>query len=161
MSDRANIRWATEADFDELGRVMFEAVHGVRSHYSEPQKKAWVREPRKGDDWNNRLTSQAIILQEDCGSIHGFMSLALNGYIDFAYIRPTAQGTGLFKKLYKRIEQKGLEDQLDRLWVHASLLAQPAFVAVGFRIIKKEQVELGGQAFDRFEMEKLFNSRKN
>ncbi|MEL7336471.1 MAG: hypothetical protein AAFN70_09765, partial [Planctomycetota bacterium] len=41
-----------------------------------------------------------------------------------------------------------------RLWAHASLMAQPAFAAVGFRAIKEETVQIDDQVLRRFEMEK-------
>jgi hypothetical protein len=41
-----------------------------------------------------------------------------------------------------------------RLWVHASLMAQPAFAAVGFSITEHQVVQIGDQAFKRAYMEK-------
>jgi putative acetyltransferase len=45
-----------------------------------------------------------------------------------------------------------------RLWVHASLMAEPAFAAVGFSVKRPEEVEIGGERFQRFEMEKILSS---
>ena len=82
------------------------------------------------------------------------MSLAESGYIDLAFIRPSSQGTGIFRKLYESIEKLAMQNGIRRLWVHASLMAQPAFTAMGFSITKKEVVQVGDQSLDRFEMEK-------
>ena len=109
---------------------------------------------RKGEAWRERLAAQDVVLAFDGKRILGFMSLAPRGYVDFAYIRPDCQGTGLFRRLYARIEGLAVEQGLARLWVHASLTAQTAFTAAGFAIVKKERVSIGDQEFERFEMEK-------
>lgn len=83
------------------------------------------------------------------------MSLAADGYIDFAYIRPEAQHTGLFREMLERIQDRGRSKGHETLWVHASLMAQPAFTALGFTIKKREDVLIGTERFERFEMEKL------
>ncbi len=134
---------------------MYDAVHNGKSPYSEAQRNAWVPEPRSGETWNSRLEDQDIVLQEQGARIDGFMSLTPDGYVDFAYIRPPAQGSGLFKKLYARLEAKAMAEGQTRLWVHASLAAKPAFSAVGFSVCQKEQVEISGEALVRYEMEKI------
>ncbi len=154
MNTSLKFRWAAPADYDALGEVMFDAARNGPSRYDEAQRRAWVGAPRSGDDWSARLAAQQVIIAETGGDILGFMSLAANGYLDFAYIRPGAQGTGLFRKMYDRIESAAIANGEARIWVHASLNAQSAFSAVGFDIIREETVTIGDQALDRFEMEK-------
>ena len=159
MMKSADIRWAHKKDYTQLGHVMFDAVHNGPSLYREAQKTAWVPVPRSGKDWEDRLGTQAVILAESSDQITGFMSLAPKGYIGFAYIRPSAQGSGLFKRLYKEIEQRAIEEGIERLWVHASLMAQPAFAAVGFAIIEEQTIDVLGQSIERYEMQKLLGER--
>jgi putative acetyltransferase len=148
------IREATAGDYDTISDVMFDAVRNGRSEYTEEQRRAWVSQPRSGISWNERLKSQRILVAIRAGQIVGFMSLAANGYIDFVFIRPSAQGTGVFRPLYEAMEKLAQVNGETRHWVHASLMAQPAFNAMGFTITKKETVEIGEQTLDRFEMEK-------
>lgn len=75
------------------------------------------------------------------------MSLASYGYIDCAFIRPSAQGTGVFRRLYESIEVLARRNNETRLWVHASLMAQPAFGAMGFVITKRETVQVGDRSY--------------
>ena len=96
-----------------------------------------------------------VLVADNMTTIVGFMSLAENGYIDFAYIRPATQSTGLFRRLFNEVEELAMQLSEKRLWVHASLMAQPAFTAMGFSIVREEVVELGGQSFQRYEMEKV------
>ncbi|WP_366874569.1 GNAT family N-acetyltransferase [uncultured Roseobacter sp.] len=67
---------------------------------------------------------------------------------------PGHQGTGLFRKLYDHIEQWARGRREPRLWTHASLMAQPAFRAMGFLVIHHETVVRDGQSLARAEMEK-------
>lgn len=154
MNEKVQLRQATSADYDTLGEVMYEAVRKGRSHYSETQREAWVPEPRTGKDWFERLDKQAIVVAESSDQIVGFMSLAADAYLDFAYIRPSAQGSGLFRRMYAEIEQLAVKSSQDRIWVHASLMAQPAFASVGFSVLKRETVMIGKESFERYEMEK-------
>ena len=149
------LRWTTEADFDALGEVMFAAVREGESPYTDAQRHAWVPEPRRGSEWRTRLISQEIIVAEAEGRLLGFMSLAEGGYIDFAYIRAEARGAGLFRELFQRILDVAQAKGLPLLWVHASLTAEPAFSALGFVARRREQVTIGGEVLDRFEMEMM------
>ena len=98
---------------------------------------------------------QDIIVAETDTGIVGFMSLAAGGYIDFAYIRPEAQHTGLFRQMFEGIHERARAKGYELLWVHASLMAEPAFTALEFTIRKREEVVIGAERFERFEMEKL------
>ena len=148
------LREGTPADHAALAEVMYEAVRTGPSRYAEAQREAWVPAPRSGPSWTDRLAAQTVILDEDEGGVRGFMTFADGGYVDFAYIRPAAQRSGLFRRLLGEIVQRAEARGLDRLWVHASLTAEPAFSACGFTIVRRETVELGGRSFDRFEMER-------
>ena len=154
METTLQVRKATAEDYATVSEVMFDAVRNGPSKYTQSQRRAWVPEIRSGASWIARLDSQTIFLAELASECLGFMSLADKGYIDFAYVRPTAQGTGVFSRLYRSIESLALERGEARLWVHASLMAQPAFSAKGFRIRNLETVEISDQTLDRYEMEK-------
>jgi putative acetyltransferase len=147
------LRWATNADYADLADVMFDAVRNGRSAYSDEQRRAWVPERRSGGDWSARLDKQIVTIGEDDGGVVGFMSLGEDGYIDFAYIRPRAQEQGLFRKLFAEIERRSHARDDARLWVHASLMAEPVFAAMGFSIIERQIVAIGPEQFERFEME--------
>jgi putative acetyltransferase len=154
MRSERSFRWAEQSDYPALADVMFDAVRNGPSHYTQGQRRAWVPKPRGGPDWTDRLAQQDIIVAESDTGIVGFLSLAAGGYIDFAYIRPEAQRTGLFRQLLDRIMERASEGEHDRLWVHASVMARPAFEALGFTVKKREEVAIGAELFERFEMEK-------
>lgn len=132
---------------------MFDAVRNGESRYTEAQRAAWVPAPRSGPDWTARLQGQEILVAEQEGRALGFVSLAESGYVDFAYIRPEAQHSGLFRQLLSRIVERAISKGEPRLWTHASLMAEPAFERLGFEVRRREQATIGDQSFDRCEME--------
>ena len=154
MADQIEIRRATPNDYDALADVMFDAVRHGASQYTEAQREAWLPRPRSGASWAERLNAQIVYVAARSTHLSGFMSLATDGYIDLAFIRPSDQGSGVFRRLYAAIETASRNNGATRLWVHASLMAQAPFAAMGFSIIKQETVEVGGQFLDRFKMEK-------
>ena len=152
------IRRAVASDYNELGQVMFEAVRQGDSPYTELQRKAWVESPRSGDDWNKRLMNQTVFLAECDEKVHGFMTIDQNGNIDLAFIRLQSRGVGIFRLLYDSIECEAKRAGFKELVVHASLMARPAFEAVGFRVTDNERVIVRDVAFDRFRMAKQIHS---
>lgn len=158
MDASCTIRTGDVRDSAALAEVMFEAVRRGPSKYTSAQLAAWVPEIRSGPEWSKRLMSQAIWVAEQDQVVVGFMSLAENGYIDLAFIRPSHQGTGVFRGLYERMEQSARARGVKRLWVHASLMAQPAFSAMGFSAIEEQAIEVRGEVLRRFEMEKSLES---
>ncbi len=154
MNMQKTLRWATEDDFDQLGEVMFDAIRNGPSLYSEEQRIAWLPAPFSGTEWIEKLAGQSIILEDMSGHVTGFMSLAPKGYINLVFIRPSAQGTGLFRRLYENIETKARADGVQVLSVHASLMARPAFAAMGFTVTTEETAERNNQMLRRFAMEK-------
>lgn len=155
MPHTHTLSWATPTDYDSLGDIVFDAVRNGSSKYTESQRAAWVPVRRGGEEWAARLKGQVIAIARDETRFVGFMSLAPEGYIDFAFIRPDAQGNGLFRRLFAMIEDKARSQNEPRLWTHASLMAQPAFAAVGFTVVEHEVVQIGDQRFERAKMEKF------
>ena len=61
----------------------------------------------------------------------------------------------MFRELFKRILDLAGANGLPLLWIHASITAEPAFSALGFVARRREQVTIGGEVLDRFEMEMI------
>lgn len=140
-------------DAQTLGQVMWRAIHEGASAYSQAQRDAWLQVPPTGEAWVAKLAGQAVHVAADQGVPVGFMTRD-GSYVDLAFVLPDWQGRGVFSALCARVEAEARALGLDRLWVHASLTAQPAFEARGFRVIAHETVERNGQTLARAEMEK-------
>lgn len=149
-----DVREAHVREADALGQIMWDAIHHGPSLYSTAQRAAWMPVVPAGTGWAKRLGDQRIWVAERAGHLAGFVTLADAGYVDFAYVSPQAQGQGVFRALMTTLENAARADAEPRLWTHASLMAQPAFARLGFRVIRHETVERNGQTLDRAEMEK-------
>lgn len=148
------IRIAETADFDALGHVMFDAIRCGPSPYSTAQRVAWIAEPPSGAAWHEKLAAQFVVAGFADKAPVGFVTLCANGYLDLAYIVPAARGAGLFQRLYAQVERHATAQGMVRIWVHASLMAQPAFTGLGFNVVQHEAVERAGQTLARAMMEK-------
>ncbi len=146
------LRTGCAADYDALGELMFDAIHNGPTKYTAAQSEAWAPEMRSGSDWADRLSGKDVIMAEQDGVALGFMSIEPGGYIDFAYIRPSAQGSGLFRRLYCAVHARAKAAGETQLSTHASLMAQPAFTAMGFDVDFHEIVEVDGQQLARAHM---------
>ncbi|MEL7090849.1 MAG: GNAT family N-acetyltransferase [Pseudomonadota bacterium] len=129
---------------------MFAAIHADQSLYSPAQREAWCPRPPQGPDWAKRLAGQRIWVAGEPPV--GFVTLADGGYVDFAYVLPEAQGRGVFRAMMNALEAVATGP---RLWTHASLMAQPAFAALGYDIVHHEVVARGDQTLPRALMEKI------
>lgn len=148
------IRWAEPEDERALAEVLYAAVHEGPSLYTKAQRAAWVPHFPECQAWAARLAPLQVAVAEAGHEIVGFMALGPDGYVDLAFVRPAHQGTGVFRRLYQPIEAQARQAAEPRLWTHASLMAQPAFQAVGFSIIEHETVQRAGESLQRAKMEK-------
>ncbi|WP_299139011.1 GNAT family N-acetyltransferase [uncultured Tateyamaria sp.] len=149
-----HVRPTLDGEQDALGRIMFRAIHEGHSAYTPAQRSAWCAEPPAGAPWAARLTPMTVRVAEANGAPIGFMARQ-ETYVDFTFVLPDWQGRGVFSALFARAEADARAEGLRRLWVHASLMAQPAFAAQGFRVIRHETVPRNGETLDRAEMEKV------
>jgi putative acetyltransferase len=148
------IREARPEDAPALAQVFFAAVREGASLYTQAQRAAWLPEPPEPTAFAARLARNAVVVAETSGALVGFMTLDAAGYIDLAFVRPEHQGRGVFRALSARLEVLARAEGMQRLSVHASLMAQPAFRAAGFAVIQHETVQRGGEVLARAEMEK-------
>lgn len=146
------IRWANPAEYDALGRVMYDAIRQGRSPYTPAQRRAWLPAPNAGPGWAARLAAQRVAVAE---GLTGFMTLDDFGQIDLAFILPGARGKGLFRALLGALE---FVATTPRLTTHASLAAIGPFAAMGFSELRRESVVRAGETLGRALMEKQLNA---
>lgn len=154
MSETPSIRLATASEYDDLGKLIYDAIHIDNAAYSEAEKRAWMPAPPGGLAWAARLAVQEIWVAEAGRDLVGLITLAHGGCIDFAYILSAYRGSGLFQRLYEMLENEARAENVDRLWSHASLMATPALEKRGFRVVRPDPVERDGETLMRFEVEK-------
>jgi putative acetyltransferase len=139
-----------------LAEVYHAAVHeGAASAYSAEQRAAWSPAAPSGDGWAARIAGADTLVAERDGRVLGFMAWEpAKGWIDLAFVRPEAMGTGVAAALYAVIEGRARAVRIARLSVDASELARPFFARQGWRVVAREEVVRGGVTLHRYRMEK-------
>lgn len=149
------LRWATAQDAEGLRQVFYASVRDGPSPYTQAQRAAWAPQLPDADAWAKRLSGLHTAVYDVNGQSVGFMTVEQGGYIDLAFILAEHRGAGVFRALFGMIEQWAVDHREPLLWTHASLLAEPAFQAMGFLVIHHETVARSGQTLDRAKMEKV------
>lgn len=149
------VRDFVDADAAALGQLMYDAVRqGTVDFYDAAQRAAWMPQPRSGAAWLQRLQTPQTWVAEDEQGFAGFMTLADDGYIDLAYVRPDAMGTGVAQALYAVLEQEALSRRYQRLYSEASHLAQRFFTRQGWQLVKTQTLVSNEVAMQNHQMEK-------
>jgi putative acetyltransferase len=142
-------------DLDDLIAVFTGSVRIVaRRDYSEAQVMAWAPDQPDRQRWAERCGSRPTWVAEIEGVIVGFSDLEPDGYLDRMYVHHAYQGRGVASALLDRVQAAAKAQGLDRLFTEASITARPFFERRGFVVLAPQTVEVRGQRFTNFRMEK-------
>ncbi|AZV77561.1 GNAT family N-acetyltransferase [Parasedimentitalea marina] len=140
-------------DAETLFAIFYEAIHdGASAHYSLAQRQAWAPGSTMPATWPDRLAALDVCVAQSDGEIAGFMAASLQGYIDFAFVRPRWMGRSVAQTLYDVILERARGANLTRMTTHASLLARPFFARQGWQVDEMEIVDINGEQLKRFAM---------
>ena len=155
MIKHVDIRPLAADDYRTVGRIYFCAVHeGTRSAYSYQQRLAWGGDTIDLDGWKMRVEALTGFVAEHDGEPLGFITIDQTGYVQFAFVLPSATGTGVGKALLNAAEQWAKEHGATQLTTEASLVARPFFLKSGWLVIEEEHVERKGVILMRSKMQK-------
>lgn len=155
MSIKIHIRPLAADDYWAVARIFFYAVHdGTKAAYSYPQRLAWGGETIDLDHWKARLASLSGYLAEVDGEPVGFLTIDQTGYVDLAFVLPSASGKGIGGALLAAAEQSARAQGARDLTAEASLIAYPFFLKHGWHALEAEYVERNGVVLQRYRMQK-------
>ena len=141
------IRTYRSSDAPALARLFYETVHSVNlQDYTLEQAGAWA--PRQIDltAWDRSLARHfTVVALEDSRTI-GFGDMAPDGYLDRLYVARTHLRRGVASALCDALPGARV--------TRASLTARPFFLARGYRVVEKLQVERRGVLLASLLMEK-------
>lgn len=149
-------RPATEADLAVLWALRTRAVRiSCASHYP----------PEVIDTWSAAAPPATMpllvragggIVAEDAGRLLGYAVLdAETGEVDAVFVDPGAHGQGIGRALLAALEAMARAQDLDRLFLSASLNAVPFYERAGFRALRERLVpHRSGIAIQALQMEK-------
>lgn len=149
------IRHIRPEDYFSVSRIFFCAVHEGTSHaYSLAERRAWGGDTIDLPRWKDRLITLTGFIAEVGGEPVGFITVDQMGYIDLAFVLPSAAGKGIGSAILGRAEHLAMTQGATCLTTAASLAARPFFQKHGWVALKEEQVERGGVTLKRYQMQK-------
>lgn len=156
MNNEILVRLFEAADADAAAQIFYDAVRiGAAEFYDEAQRAAWAVDVPDSDVWRDRLLAQPTFVAISDAQLVGYMTIAADGYIDLAFVRPDRIGTGVAKALYDAVEAKAIELGASRLYSEASYLAKRFFERQGWVVVKPQIIERHGVTLTNFVIEKL------
>jgi len=147
------LRRARPGDGIAAWGVLHRAVHeGAAAAYTPAQRHAWAPAAAP-PGWEAGLLAGHTVLAQTRGRICGFMTLAGDGHLDYAYVLPEAMGTGLAHRLLDRLERQARADGLTLLTTEASLLARRFLLRRGWQVLARQDVIRDGIALPNYRMQ--------
>ena len=155
MNAQIHIRPLMTEDYSAVGRIFFCAVHeGTRTAYSYQQRLAWGGDAIDLDSWKSRVEALDGFVAESDGEPIGFITIDRTGYVDMAFVLPSASGKGVGRTLLKAAEDWAKDNGATHLITEASLAAHPFFLKRGWLAVEEEHVERKGVVLKRYKMRK-------
>ena len=152
---KISIRPLSGDDYAAAARIFFCAVHeGTRSAYTYPQRLVWGGQAIDLDHWRARISKVTGFVADHADEPVGFMTIDRSGYVDLAFVMPSAMGQGVGKALLAAVEGWAKENGARQLSTAASLVARPFFLNCGWQVLEEEQVQREGITLNRFRMGK-------
>jgi putative acetyltransferase len=141
-------------DLDAAIAVFQCAVRGIASKdYDQQQILAWSQVDRQR--WQQRLNDSKVWLAEIERRIVGIISLEAVGHLDLLFTDAEYQRRGVATALYRTVEQWARENGVTSMVTEASITAKPFFIHQGFDVIAQQLVQVRGQAFINYQMQKV------
>lgn len=141
----------------QIRLIYHDAVqHLEHPRYSKAKKDAWSSKPRSIKYWHNQLKKLVTFVAIDNDEVLGFIALDPHfnrlGYIHYLYVKPSAQGKGVAKKLIKQIVNYANVSGFSSLSVDASYASKSLFLSAGFTVINPSYHYIKGQTLNGFSM---------
>ena len=139
------IRKYKEGDHIYIAKIFPRAVHEIGSTvYSQEQCLAWSDTEPNPEHWKERCEEKQPFVYVLEGRVVGFCELDPDGHIDCTYIDPDFQRKGIASQLVSHAVEAAFQDGNERVYVEASICAQPLFEKLGFTVVQEQTVMIKG-----------------
>ena len=140
-------------DIDDIVQLFYDTVHTINARdYTQQQLDVWATGEVDRAGWNESFLSHTTAVALVNNRIVGFGDMNANGYLDRLYVHKNFQRIGIASAICQWLEDKIRSNQYV---THASITARPFFEAIGYIVIKQQQVERQGVFMTNFVMEKV------
>jgi GNAT superfamily N-acetyltransferase len=132
-------RRAEQADLAAMWALRTRAVRvSCASHYAPDLIDAWCATPAP-ERLPALVEAGGALLAEEDGRMLGYAILDLDsGEVDAVFVEPGQQGRGIARDLMAALEALAMERGLPRLFLSASLNAEPFYQRAGFVSLRRE-----------------------
>ncbi len=157
---RIEVRDATVDDAPAVAELFYHTILNVNvGDYSVAQVEAWAGPAPVPERWEKRIaedrSARRTFVAVAEGEIVGFADLEKDGHVDMLYVHHEYQGCGIASALLDRIEAEARRLGLRRLYTEASITAEPFFRTRGFNLVRPQLVEVRGQTFRNYVLDKV------
>jgi len=115
----------------------------------------WAPDDKDMGEWSKRLAEKNSLVAVDDDEIVGLAEIETSdGFIDYFYVHPDAQGCGVGIALMKRVEAEANAAGVGRIHARVSVTARRFFENRGFRVTEALKNVILGHPAPNFVMEK-------
>lgn len=140
-------------DIDDIVQLFYDTVHTINARdYTQQQLDVWATGEVDRAGWNESFLSHTTAVALINNRIVGFGDMDAKGYLDRLYVHKDFQRIGIASAICLWLEDKVKSNQYV---THASITARPFFEAIGYVVIRQQQVERQGVFMTNFVMEKV------
>jgi len=148
-----DIRKFKEGDEEALWSVFYSSIHQVCSgDYSNEQIDAWAPKDIDPSIWINKFRSIKPFVATLEGNVVGYADLQCDGEIDHFFVHGDHQGKGVGTGLMEKIIDSA--GSKEKLFSEVSHTAKPFFEKYGFKVIRKQNVNMRGVTLSNNVMER-------
>ncbi len=157
-----NLRQITIKDQLELKKVYFDSIQSLDENiYSQEQKRAWSSQAWDNPDFEKSITQgKGWLLSEKC-IIIAFATRYPHDRIALFYCKGKFQRKGYGSKLLHKLEDEARKEGLEFLTTEASLISYELFLKNEWKIIRKQNVIINNNSFERYKMTKIIKFDNN
>lgn len=142
-----------------LRRVFASSVHTLAARdYRPEQLAAWAPHDHDAAQWADRMQRIQPFVAELDGTVAGFADVQSSGYIELFFVSGDHAGRGVATALMAHLEASAQAQGLAALLANVSLRAERFFLASGFVIEVRQEVERAGVMLRNARMRKVLTA---
>lgn len=155
-ADNLYIRQYQPGEEQQLWELFYHTIHLVNiQDYSALQVNAWAPRKLELTDWIIKIHKRSPFVCLLKNKIVGYSDLQENGYIDHFFCHHDYQGKGVGRALMAHINKLANQQKITKLTAEVSLTARAFFEAMGFEVVRKQQVLIRQQLLTNYKMHKI------
>ena len=142
-----------------LRRVFASSVHMLAARdYRPEQLAAWAPHDHDAAQWADRMQRIQPFVAELAGTVAGFADVQSSGYIELFFVSGDHAGRGVATALMAHLEASAQAQGVAALHANVSLRAERFFLASGFVIEVRQEVERAGVMLRNARMRKVLTT---